>query len=105
MNEDERAVQFAREQAPNDMFITPVVVDNASLHKKMNVTGEDLLVHGKRWYVLVELRNVDMTSDEYGTKATALYRVWVEEGQLRATRVTLLDGRIDELEVIYPDEY
>lgn len=105
MNEDDLAVQFAKEQAPNDMFITPVVVDNAILHKKMNVTGEDLLVHGKRWYVLVELRNVDMVSDEYGTKATALYRVWLEENQFRATRVTLLGGRIDDLEIVYPDEY
>jgi len=98
MNEEEQAIQCAKEQAPADMIFTPVVITGARLHKKMNVTGEDLVVHGKRWYVLVELRNANINDEEYGTAATALYRVWSENGQLRAVRVELYDGGIDELE-------
>jgi len=97
VNEDDLAIQCAREQAPKDIIATPVQVTGAQLHKRMNVTGEDLVVHGKRWYVLVELRNVALGSDEYGTKATALYRVWSDAGQFQATRVELYDGGIDDL--------
>lgn len=96
VNEDSLAIQCASDQAPGDMIATPVEVTRAELHKKMHVTGEDLVVHGKRWYVLVELRNV-APGDEHGTLATALYRVWSDAGQLTATRVELYDGGIDDL--------
>lgn len=91
INEDDLAIQCAKNQAPRDMIATPVEVTDARLSKKMNVTGEDLVVHGKRWYVEVDLRNINGLSDEYGTEATALYRVWYENSQFKAIRVELWD--------------
>ncbi|MGH2478116.1 MAG: hypothetical protein ACRDHW_00455 [Ktedonobacteraceae bacterium] len=90
-NEDDLAIQCAKDQAPGDMIATPVEVTDATLLKKMNVTGEDLVVHGWRWYVDVGLKNVNLDSDEYGTMAGALYRVWREDGQFKAVRVELYE--------------
>lgn len=84
MNEDDLAIQCAVDQAPDDMIATPVEVISSSLYKKMNVTGDDLVVHGVRWYVELELMNLN---DE--STAHALYRVWREAGQFRAIRVEL----------------
>jgi hypothetical protein len=86
---DTQAIQCAVDQAPQDMIATPVIVTGASLYQKKNVAGEDLQVQGLRWYVEVGLRNINEASDEYGTEATALYRVWRDQGQWKAVRVEL----------------
>lgn len=86
---DEQAIQCAVDQAPRDMIATPVITTGASLYSKKNVVGEDLQVQGMRWYVEVGLRNIQEESDEYGSEATALYRVWRDQGQWKAVRVEL----------------
>ncbi|MGH2478123.1 MAG: hypothetical protein ACRDHW_00490 [Ktedonobacteraceae bacterium] len=84
-SEDDLAIQCAVDQAPHDMIATQVEVVSSSLYKKTNVTGEDLVVHGVRWYIELELENLN---DE--SRANALYRVWCNEsGEFRAVRVEL----------------
>lgn len=81
--EDDLAIQCAMAQAPRDMIHTPVRALAGRLHKKQNLTGEDLVVHGQRWYILVDLENL---TDQTG--AVALYRVWRnEQSEFQAVRV------------------
>jgi hypothetical protein len=82
-DEDAQAIKCAVQQAPEDMH---VAVIGSSLYKKTNATGDDLIVHGVRWYVEVDLRNL---AD--GTEAAALYRVWRDDsGIFKAIRVELM---------------
>jgi hypothetical protein len=81
---DAQAIEKAVDQAPHDMIATPVRSTGARLYSKKNVVGSDLVVQGLRWYVEVDLINLN---DE--TTAAALYRIWYEKGQWKAVRVEL----------------
>lgn len=84
-DESNEIIRCATEQAPHDMPYTEVL--NASLYKKVEFFGErpELSVLGIRWYVEIEVRNLNDA-----TIATALYRVWRDEnGVLKAVRVTI----------------
>jgi hypothetical protein len=81
--ENEQAVQCAVEQAPQEMPHIEVI--EASLYKKVELFGEqsELSVGGVRWYVEVEVRNLNDA-----TIAMVLYRVWrADTGEWKATWV------------------
>jgi hypothetical protein len=85
--ENNAAIRCAVDQAPLDMPYVEVIT--ASLYKKTETFGDrpNLSVQGIRWYVEVEVRNIN---DE--TTATVLYRVWrsVILGNLKAVRVIVV---------------
>jgi hypothetical protein len=83
---EDQVLTCAAEQTQRDMPY--VEVEGTSLHKKVETYGErpDVSVQGVRWYVEVEVRN--MNDD---TTAMVLCRVWRdEEGGLKAVRVTIV---------------
>jgi TfoX/Sxy family transcriptional regulator of competence genes len=71
--EDAKAVQCAAIQARADLHAE---VTEAKLYSRVDpLTNEHLRIQGPRWYVTIHAGN------------QALYRVWREQGELKAAQV------------------
>jgi len=86
--ENDQAVTLATEQLPHDMPYCEVI--KARLFKKTELFGDrpELSVTGVRWYVEVDIRNLN--SEQEDDTATVLYRVYKSGVELKAVRVTIV---------------
>lgn len=87
LSDDEQAMQCASNQAARD--IPYCEVSGAAIFRKIinennKVAAMLQSAPGDRWYVEVGLRHLTEK-----TEAIALYRVWREDGELRAIKVNI----------------
>lgn len=79
-----KVVQCAVDQTTIDLSHVKVI--GASLYSKtVPLPNENLRIKGPRWYVKVDIHNLND-----GSKAETLYRVWCDQGEWKAARVETL---------------